>query len=75
MAPSSDPSGHLLPAGEKSEIAASSLVPLEGMPLSRRVRVCSFGAPRSPLLPSGEKVPVGRMRGATRYDFHDLQRS
>ncbi|OWV77077.1 hypothetical protein ATY76_03745 [Rhizobium sp. R339] len=49
-APSSDPSGHLLPAGEKTEQAAR--------PPSHSTSLKLGEASPHPLLPSGEKVAV-----------------
>ena len=51
--PPHPPFGHLLPAGEKGKAAISVEVTFDG----------KEGLAATPLLPRGEKVPEGRMRG------------
>ncbi|RUL99036.1 hypothetical protein EFR84_27515 [Rhizobium chutanense] len=58
--------GHLLPAGEKRENAASSSTPLDGVPLNRWVRLGSVGAPCSLFSPRGEGARRAD-EGATRH--------
>ncbi|RUM17841.1 hypothetical protein EFD56_16790 [Rhizobium phaseoli] len=66
-APSSDPSGHLLPAGEKRENAALMLIPSRLLHVvSAGSAVCLSGARTSCSLfsPAGRRWPEGSDEGA-----------
>jgi hypothetical protein len=53
--------GHLLPAGEKRESAAP--LPVQSVSTRKAENAMLADNRRRPLLPSGEKVAEGRMRG------------